>query len=157
MKGCYLLCLWTFMSKDMMAGCNHSSHFSTMKGTKLKQSGKNGQNLRLQWHCCTAKLMDRGAWRAAVHEAAKSRTQLSSHTGSWLRSWIHLTPELIIRWDKSLYSLSCLGWVFWHRTTCQPEDRAVFYLLSSWEHITNSCPCLHHKEKTQEFRVNMGD
>ena len=40
MKGCYLLCLWTFMSKHMVASCNHGSRFVTMKGTQLKQSGK---------------------------------------------------------------------------------------------------------------------
>ena len=80
MKGFYLLCLWTFMSKDMMAGCNHSSCFLTMKGTKLKQSKKMDRTCALSG-AATAKLMDRGAWRAAVHGAAKSRTRLSSHTG----------------------------------------------------------------------------
>ena len=74
MKGCYLLCLWTFMSQDMMASCNHGSHFVTMKGTQLKQSGKMERTCALNDTVALLKLMDRGAWRAAVHGVTKSQT-----------------------------------------------------------------------------------
>lgn len=40
MEGCYLFCLWPFVCKDMKVGWNHSSHFVTMKGTRMWKNGK---------------------------------------------------------------------------------------------------------------------
>ena len=54
-----------------------SHHFTTISGigTPLQSS-------------CLENPMDRGAWKAAVHGAAKSRTQLSDFTFThWRRKW----------------------------------------------------------------------
>ena len=69
-------------------------------------------------------VMDREAWRAAIHGVAKSRTQLSNWTE--LR-WVHLCGSLSILWHFLSLGLE------WKRTFSCPVVTASFpNLLAYW-------------------------
>ena len=63
----------------------HAGDLSSIPG-----SGKSPEvgNSSPRWYSCLENSMDRGAWRAAVHEVAKSRTRLSMHMRTELISLI---------------------------------------------------------------------
>ena len=71
-----LLCSWNFPGKNTGVGC----HFLLQKINKTQffVSGEgNGSPLH---YSCLENPMDGGAWQAAVHAVAQSRTQLSDFT-----------------------------------------------------------------------------
>ena len=51
----------------------------------LGRSPREGNGSPLQY-CCLENSMDRGAWQAAVHGVAKSRTRLSDFTFTFLQN-----------------------------------------------------------------------
>ena len=53
----------------------------------LGRSPGEGTGNPLQYPCLENS-MGRGAWHATVHGVAKSRTQLSMHTHTYIQSWI---------------------------------------------------------------------
>ena len=61
-------------SDDKESACGIGGPGSTPGSGRSPGKG-NGNTL---WYSCLENSTDRGAWRATVHEAAKSRTQLSN-------------------------------------------------------------------------------
>ena len=73
--------------------------FNEKKMTQLWKTGILEKDWRRQWHplqySCLENPMDRGAWWAAVHGVAKSRTRLRDFTFMhWRRKW-QPTPMLL--------------------------------------------------------------
>ena len=63
-------------SEDKASACN-AGDLGLIPGLGRSPGEGNGNPLQ---YSCLENLMDRGAWQAAVHRVAKSRTQLSDFT-----------------------------------------------------------------------------
>ena len=79
---------------------------------------------RRQWHLlqyyCLESPMDRGAWQAAVHGVAKSRTRLSDFTFMhWRRKW---QPTPVFLPGESQGRGSLVGCRLWGRTESDTTD-----------------------------------
>ena len=90
-------------------------------------------NLSEHWEL----VMDREAWRAAIHGVAKSRTWLSNWTElNWevvTHQW-HCKRHCILQWCS--YSLLCLTWEW----TCTPKGQIC--QLGSQNKKKNKCQSL---------------
>ena len=61
--------------KNLPANAGDTGEAGSSPGLGRSPGGGNGNTLQ---YSCLDNLMNRGAWWAAVHEVAKSRTQLST-------------------------------------------------------------------------------
>ena len=103
-------------------------------------------------YSCLENPMDGGAWWAAVHGVAKSRTQLSNFTFThWRRQW-HPTPVLLPGESQGWGSL--VGCHLWGRTelgmteaTQQQQQQEYYHTLSSVDIITFYSFCLSVREE----------
>ena len=71
----------------------HAGDLSSIPG-----SGKSPEvgNSSPRWYSCLENSMDRGAWRAAVHEVTKSWTRLSDWAHVHIFSFILLLPQTFV-------------------------------------------------------------
>jgi len=63
------------MSKEHFCNVGDTGNTDSISGLGKAPGGGNGNPLQ---YSCLENLMERGAWPATVHGAAKSRTQLST-------------------------------------------------------------------------------
>ena len=97
--------------------------------TSLSCIGENGNPLQ---YSCLENPMDRGAWWAAVHGVAKSRTQLSDFTFTHWRKW-QPTPVFLPGESQGLGSLGGLPSLGSHRVRHDWSDLATGFLwLNQW-------------------------
>ena len=92
---------------------HHLNHLTTRKSPRACLS--KGSDFLL-WYSCLENPMDGGAWWAAVHGVARSRTQLSDFTFTfmhWRRKW-QPTPVLLPGESQGRGSLA--GCRLWGRT-----------------------------------------
>ena len=62
------------MVKNLPANAGASGDLGSIPGSGRSPGGGNGNSLQ---YSCLENPMDRGAWKATVHEITKSQTQLS--------------------------------------------------------------------------------
>ena len=108
-------------------------------------------------------VMDRDAWRAAIHGVAKSRTRLSDWTEL---NWITLSRKQVLlfrrkvkgSWSHSLWSLTTCPPAAWHEHGMQQCPR-----LSQLTVAMEFCPCNQRlcldnlialKKKTKPFNLS---
>ena len=77
----------------------------SIPGSGRSPGGGNGNPL---WYSCLKNPMDRGAWRATVHEVAKSQTQLSDFTSPGMELLGHTVVRFLAFWEASTL-LSTVG------------------------------------------------
>ena len=98
------------MEKNPPANAGDTRDMGSVPGSGRSPGEGNGYPLH---YSCMEKSMDRGAWRATVHEVAKGQTQMSTHTqqkmflfwdpGFWLGRGKDTVNFLLISSNDSTY------------------------------------------------------
>ena len=90
---------------------------------------------------CLGNSMDRGAWRATVHGATKSQTQLSMHTHGFLSALRECTLPVVFRVSSALMTQA-----LWLCHLCRglPADLEFCTLPSTWGLALRSIATLLH-------------
>ena len=81
---------WWLSCKESASTAGGSEDLSSIPETGKSPERGNGNPLH---YCCLRNPMDRGAWWAAVHEATKSQTRLSTHKEGYLQHGFHKHSE----------------------------------------------------------------
>ena len=95
---CALYCFkgWLLGSDGKASACNEGD-LGSIPGSGRSPGEGNGNPL---WYSCLENPMDRGAWWAAVHGVAKSWTQLSDFTFTYLKYELAQSVEGIMMVDR---------------------------------------------------------
>ena len=83
--------------KHLPASACNAGDLGSIPGSGRSPGEGNGNPL---WYSCLENPMDRGAWWAAVHGVAKSRTQLSDFTFTYLKYELAQSVEGIVMVDR---------------------------------------------------------
>ena len=119
---------------------------AVVKNPPANASGE-GNGTPLQYSCL-ANPMDGGAWWAAIHGVAKSRTRLSDLTSTfmhWRRKW---QPTPVFLPGESQGRGSPVGCRLWDRTesdtteATQQQQQQQKYYTGEWRLVTNKSICL---------------
>ena len=93
-------------------------------------------------YSCLENSMDRGAWWAAVHDVAKSQTQLSTHTQHTKRIKLILNLSSWMGFLLVCCTYLSLIWRFWNLCSYTGINHECLTFCPENESVSQSCPTL---------------